>query len=97
MPMFLREADNIFIEMLHEKNLYNNISQAFTVFMPIKSVGVTGDGRAYGNVVSLRAVKTIDFMTAKPFEFPFSFLEEVSTKIINNVTRYFSCLFRYFF
>ena len=81
----LREADNIFIEMLHEKNLYNNISQAFTVFMPVKSVGVTGDGRAYGNVVSLRAVKTIDFMTAKPFDFPFDFLEEVSTKIINEI------------
>ena len=55
--------------MLHDKNLYNKISQAFTVFMPIKSVGVTGDGRTYGNVVSIRAVKTIDFMTAKPYEF----------------------------
>ena len=82
----LREADDIFIKMLHEKGFYNKVSQAFTVFMPIKSVGVTGDGRAYGNVVSLRAVKTIDFMTAKPFEFPFNFLEEVSTKIINNVS-----------
>ena len=81
----LRQADNIFIDMLHDKNLYNKISQAFTVFMPIKSVGVTGDGRTYGNVVSIRAVKTIDFMTAKPYEFPFSFLEEVSTKIINNI------------
>ena len=81
----LREADDIFIKMLHENDLYNKVSQAFTVFMPVKSVGVTGDGRAYGNVVSLRAVKTIDFMTAKPFEFPFGFLEEVSTKIINNV------------
>ena len=81
----LRQADNIFIEMLHERNLYNKISQAFTVFMPIKSVGVTGDGRTYGNVVSIRAVKTIDFMTARPYEFPFSFLEEVSTKIINNI------------
>jgi len=81
----LRQADNIFIQLLHEKDLYDKISQAFTVFMPVKSVGVTGDGRTYGNVVSLRAVKTIDFMTAKPFEFPFSFLEEVSTKIINNV------------
>jgi len=81
----LREADNIFIDMLHEKNMYEQISQAFAVFMPVKSVGVTGDGRSYGNVLSLRAVKTIDFMTAKPFEFPFSFLEEVSTKIINNV------------
>jgi len=81
----LREADNIFIELLHDKNLYNRISQAFTVFMPIKSVGVTGDGRKYGNVVSIRAVKTIDFMTAKPYEFPFDFLEEVSTKIINNI------------
>ncbi len=81
----LREADNIFINMLHEYNMYNKISQAFTVFMPIKSVGVTGDGRSYGNVLSLRAVKTIDFMTAKPFDFPFDFLEEVSTKIINEV------------
>ena len=81
----LREADDIFINMLHEYNMYNKISQAFTVFMPIKSVGVTGDGRSYGNVLSLRAVKTIDFMTAKPFDFPFSFLEEVSTKIINEV------------
>ena len=81
----LRQADDIFIRMLHEKDLYNKISQAFTVFMPVKSVGVTGDGRSYGNVVALRAVKTIDFMTAKPFDFPFDFLEEVSTKIINNV------------
>tara|TARA_X000001036_G_scaffold86858_2_gene78949 strand:+ start:70 stop:1608 length:1539 start_codon:yes stop_codon:yes gene_type:complete len=81
----LRNADDIFIKMLHDKNLYNKISQAFTVFMPVKSVGVTGDGRSYGNVVTLRAVKTIDFMTAKPFDFPFDFLEEVSTKIINNV------------
>ena len=81
----LRKADDIFIEMLNEKKLYNNVSQAFAVFMPVKSVGVTGDGRSYGNVVSLRAVKTIDFMTAKPFEFPFNFLEEVSTKIINEI------------
>ena len=81
----LRKADDIFIEMLNEKKLYNNVSQAFAVFMPVKSVGVTGDGRSYGNVVSLRAVKTIDFMTAKPFEFPFNFLEEVSTRIINEV------------
>jgi GMP synthase (glutamine-hydrolysing) len=81
----LRQADNIFIQLLHEKDLYDKISQAFTVFMPVKSVGVTGDGRSYGNVVSLRAVKTIDFMTAKPFEFPFNFLEEVSTRIINEV------------
>ena len=81
----LRNADDIFIKMLHDRNLYNKISQAFTVFMPVKSVGVTGDGRSYGNVVSLRAVKTIDFMTAKPFDFPFDFLEEVSSKIINEV------------
>ena len=57
--------------MLDDKGLYNDISQAFTVFMPVKSVGVTGDGRSYGNVVSLRAVKTVDFMTAKTFDFPF--------------------------
>ena len=53
--------------------------------MPVKSVGVTGDGRSYGNVVSLRAVKTVDFMTAKTFDFPFGFPEEVSTRIINEV------------
>ena len=81
----LRKSDDIFIEMLNERKLYNNVSQAFAVFMPLKSVGVTGDGRSYGYVVSLRAVKTIDFMTAKPFEFPFDFLEEVSTKIINEI------------
>ena len=81
----LREADNIFINMLHEKNMYDQISQAFTVFMPVKSVGVTGDGRSYGNVLSLRAVKTVDFMTAKPFSFSFDFLEEVSSRIINEV------------
>jgi len=81
----LRQADHIFISMLHKRKLYNQISQAFTVFMPVKSVGVTGDGRSYGNVVSLRAVQTMDFMTAKPFNFPFDFLEEVSTKIINDV------------
>ena len=81
----LREADNIFINMLHEYNMYNKISQAFAVFMPVKSVGVTGDGRSYGNVLSLRAVKTIDFMTAKPFDFPFDFLEEISTRIINDI------------
>ena len=60
----LRRADAIFIEELHKADLYHKVSQAFTVFLPVRSVGVMGDGRKYDWVVSLRAVETIDFMTA---------------------------------
>jgi GMP synthase (glutamine-hydrolysing) len=60
----LRLADHIFIEELRRQDLYDKTSQAFAVFLPVKSVGVTGDGRRYDHVVSLRAVETIDFMTA---------------------------------
>lgn len=60
----LRRADAIFIEELHAADLYHKVSQAFTVFLPVRSVGVMGDGRKYDWVVSLRAVETIDFMTA---------------------------------
>ena len=82
----LRLADNIFIEELHNHDLYNKVSQAFTVFLPVKSVGVTGDGRRYEYVVSLRAVETIDFMTARWAHLPYEFLEICSSRIINEVT-----------
>ena len=81
----LRLADHIFIEELHKHDLYNTVSQAFTVFLPVKSVGVTGDGRRYQYVVSLRAVETIDFMTARWAHLPYEFLEHVSSRIINEV------------
>ncbi len=81
----LRLADHIFVEELHKHDLYNQVSQAFTVFLPVKSVGVTGDGRRYQYVVSLRAVETIDFMTARWAHLPYEFLETVSNRIINEV------------
>ena len=67
-------------------NLYNKISQALTVFLPIKSVGVMGDQRQYNYVVALRAVKTIDFMTATVSEIPYNILNKISTRIVNEVT-----------
>lgn len=81
----LREADAIFIEELCRHDLYNKISQAFAVFLPVKSVGVKGDARAYEYVIALRAVTTIDFMTAHWFDFPHDFLSHVSHRIINEV------------
>lgn len=81
----LRFADAIFIEELHKANLYNRVSQAFAVFLPIKSVGVMGDGRRYDYVICIRAVETIDFMTAKWAHLPWDFLEKVSNRIINEV------------
>ena len=81
----LRLADHIFIEELRKQDLYDKVSQAFVVFLPIKSVGVTGDGRRYQYVVSLRAVETIDFMTARWAHLPYEFLEHVSSRIINEV------------
>ncbi len=81
----LRLADHIFIEELHKHDLYHKVSQAFVVFLPIKSVGVTGDGRRYNYVVALRAVETIDFMTARWANLPYDFLSHVSTRIINEV------------
>ncbi len=79
----LRIADNIFITALKKNNLYDKVSQAFVVFLPIKSVGVVGDQRRYGYVVSLRAVVTIDFMTATWSRLPDDFLDSVATDIIN--------------
>ncbi len=81
----LRLADHIFIEELRKHELYDQVSQAFVVFLPVKSVGVTGDGRRYQYVVSLRAVETIDFMTARWAHLPYEFLEHVSSRIINEV------------
>ena len=82
----LREADHIFIEELHKADLYHKTSQAFVVFLPVKSVGVTGDGRRYEWVVSLRAVETIDFMTARWAHLPYDLLEKVSSRIINEIS-----------
>ena len=81
----LRLADHIYIEELHRHDLYDDVSQAFTVFLPVKSVGVVGDARRYEYVVTLRAVKTVDFMTAHFAHLPFDFLETVSRRIINEV------------
>jgi GMP synthase (glutamine-hydrolysing) len=81
----LRKADAIFIEELHQADLYHKVSQAFTVFLPVKSVGVMGDARKYDWVVSLRAVETIDFMTAHWAHLPYDFLGNVSNRIINEI------------
>ena len=81
----LQLADDIFIEELHKQKLYDETSQAFAVFLPVKSVGVMGDGRKYDYVVALRAVETIDFMTARWARLPYEFLEHVSLRIINEV------------
>ncbi len=81
----LRLADNIFIEELRANDLYDKVSQAFVVFLPVRSVGVMGDSRKYDYVVSLRAVVTLDFMTAHWAHLPYKFLEKVSSRIINEV------------
>jgi len=81
----LRRADAIFIEELREQDWYDKVSQAFTVFLPVRSVGVMGDGRRYDYVVSLRAVQTIDFMTAHWAPLPYELLGTVSNRIINEV------------
>jgi GMP synthase (glutamine-hydrolysing) len=82
----LREADAIFIEELHNAGWYHKTSQAFAVFLPIKSVGVVGDARRYEWVIALRAVETIDFMTARWAHLPHELLEKVSNRIINEIT-----------
>lgn len=81
----LRKADTIFIEELQKAGLYHQVSQAFAVFLPVKSVGVMGDGRRYEHVICLRAVETIDFMTAHWAHLPWEFLANVSNRIINEV------------
>ena len=81
----LAKADRIFIEELRKHDLYDQVSQAFAVFLPVKSVGVVGDQRSYEWVVALRAVETIDFMTAIWSRLPYEFLEKVSLRIINEI------------
>ena len=83
----LRHADHIFMEELHNENLYYEVNQAFAVFLPIKSVGVTGDERRYDYIIALRAVETIDFMTARWARLPYDFLDKVSNRIINEISR----------
>ena len=82
----LREADAIFIEELHKADWYHKTSQAFAVFLPVKSVGVVGDARRYEYVIALRAVETIDFMTARWAHLPYELLETVSNRIINEIS-----------
>nr|PZN60917.1 MAG: GMP synthase (glutamine-hydrolyzing) [Pseudomonadota bacterium] len=82
----LREADHIFIEELRKSGWYEKTSQAFAVFLPVKSVGVTGDGRRYEPVIALRAVQTVDFMTAQWAPLPYELLERCSRRIVNEVT-----------
>jgi len=81
----LRQADAIYIEELYTSGYYDKISQAFAVFLPVKSVGVMGDGRTYEYVISLRAVETKDFMTADWSKLPYALLSRISSRIINEV------------
>ncbi len=82
----LRQADAIFMDALVKHDLYDKVSQAFAVFLPVKSVGVTGDGRRYDYVIALRAVETIDFMSARAAHLPYDFLDEVSRSICNSIS-----------
>ena len=81
----LREADAIFLEELRAADLYDEVSQAFAVYLPVKSVGVVGDARRYADVIALRAVETVDFMTARWAHLPYTFIERVSNRIINEI------------
>jgi GMP synthase (glutamine-hydrolysing) len=82
----LRRADAIFLEELHRADLYHKTSQAFAVFLPVKSVGVVGDARRYEYVIAIRAVETVDFMTARWARLPYEVLETVSNRIINEIS-----------
>ena len=81
----LREADAIFLEELRNANYYDKVSQAFAVLLPVKSVGVVGDARRYADVVALRAVETVDFMTATWARLPYDLIEVISNRIINEI------------
>ena len=83
----LRQADHIFMEELNNQGLYETVDQAFAVFLPIKSVGVTGDERRYDFVIALRAVETSDFMTARWARLPYDFIDQVSNRIMNEISR----------
>lgn len=82
----LRLADDIFMQELHASGWYDKTAQAFAVFEPIKSVGVVGDGRRYAWVIALRAVETVDFMTARFAHLPYELIDKISTRIINEIT-----------
>ena len=82
----LRIADKIFIDELIREGLYDQLSQAFVVYLPVKSVGVVGDGRRYEDVLALRAVKTVDFMTATWADLPYNFIGKVSNRIVNEIS-----------
>jgi GMP synthase (glutamine-hydrolysing) len=82
----LRQADAIYLEELLRNNLYDSVSQAFAVFLPVKSVAVLGDARAYEYVIALRAVETVDFMTANWARLPYEILSVISHRIINEVS-----------
>jgi len=82
----LRLADDIFLTELKAHDLYHKVSQAFAVYLPVRSVGVMGDMRRYEHVIALRAVETVDFMTARWARLPFDFLERVANRIINELT-----------
>jgi GMP synthase (glutamine-hydrolysing) len=81
----LQEADAIFIEELQKNNLYDKVSQAFVVLLPVKSVGIMGDERTYEYTAVVRSANTTDFMTATWSRLPYDFLEKVSSRIINEV------------
>ena len=82
----LREADAIFLEELRAADYYDKVSQAFAVYLPVKSVGVVGDARRYADVIALRAVETTDFMTARWSHLPFDLIEKISNRIINEIS-----------
>jgi GMP synthase (glutamine-hydrolysing) len=81
----LREADAVFLEELRRADYYDRVSQAFAVYLPVKSVGVVGDARRYADVIALRAVETVDFMTARWAHLPYELIERVSNRIINEI------------
>jgi GMP synthase (glutamine-hydrolysing) len=81
----LREADAIFLEELVAADLYRKVAQAFAVLLPVRSVGVMGDGRTYDETIALRAVETTDFMTAEWSHLPHELLARTSTRIVNEV------------
>jgi GMP synthase (glutamine-hydrolysing) len=82
----LRRADAIYIEELRAHGLYDRVAQAMAVFLPVRSVAVMGDGRRYDWVIALRAVETVDFMTAQWARLPYEFLDQVARRIVNEVT-----------
>jgi GMP synthase (glutamine-hydrolysing) len=81
----LRRADSIFIDELRAHDLYDRVSQAMAIFLPVRSVAVMGDGRRYDWVIALRAVETVDFMTAHWARLPYEFLDHVARRIVNEV------------